>query len=429
MAARKSRSRIGRSGALRRRRSAWLPIAVPVTVSFRYALGDSTSLGSTGWSNAKCRFETLPAGRDDDAITICGCSTSTSTWRITVADTGGADASDSRFVTCDSASVVARSAESTSCERLQTTGSSRPGRPLDDEPLDVQCGSPSRSARGRRRCAGGRAGRRARARPARSASSTGRPRTRPRRPASWSRPGCPVATCSRRRRAGSRRRRGVRSSSAVRGVRHREAAAPSRRWRACRPRRVEVDSTATLRHQRPLATRAPSAARPAVLHGGALHALGQAQAEHQPLDGARARRPAAPWRAAGRAAPALAARYGARRGALRRRTPSTVPTAPTPEAEVVAAQPVGAVVPRLAARPREVGASRTTRSRRASSRSMTRSSAPPAAPPAPPARPVAVREARAGLRLELVAGAVVGLEGEQPSRSASSSARSSPGTP
>ena len=90
-------------------------------------MADSTSLKSTGWSNAKWRLETLPDAVMTTAITICGCSSSSSTWRITVADTGGADASDSRFVTCDSASAVDCSAVSTSCEASSTSGNARPG--------------------------------------------------------------------------------------------------------------------------------------------------------------------------------------------------------------------------------------------------------------------------------------------------------------
>ncbi len=44
----------------------------------------------------------------------CGCSSSTSTWRIVAVSIGGAETIASRFVTCDSVSVVTRIASSTS---------------------------------------------------------------------------------------------------------------------------------------------------------------------------------------------------------------------------------------------------------------------------------------------------------------------------
>ena len=47
-------------------------------------------------------------------IATCGCISSTSTWRIVAVSIGGAVTSASRFVTCESCSVVARMASSTS---------------------------------------------------------------------------------------------------------------------------------------------------------------------------------------------------------------------------------------------------------------------------------------------------------------------------
>jgi hypothetical protein len=47
-------------------------------------------------------------------IRTCGCRASTSTWRIVAVSMGGAETIASRFVTCDSVSVVMRIASSTS---------------------------------------------------------------------------------------------------------------------------------------------------------------------------------------------------------------------------------------------------------------------------------------------------------------------------
>ena len=54
-------------------------------------------------------------------ISTCGCSASTSMWRIVVVPIGGAETIASRFVTCESVSVVTRIASSTS----RRTSSSR----------------------------------------------------------------------------------------------------------------------------------------------------------------------------------------------------------------------------------------------------------------------------------------------------------------
>jgi hypothetical protein len=47
-------------------------------------------------------------------ISTCGCSGSTSMWRMVVLWIGGAETMASRFVTCESASDVVRMASSTS---------------------------------------------------------------------------------------------------------------------------------------------------------------------------------------------------------------------------------------------------------------------------------------------------------------------------
>ena len=64
-------------------------------------------------------------------ISTCGCSSSTSMCRIVVVPIGGALTIASRFVTCDSVSVVSRIASSTSrrtsesCSSGEASGSSR----------------------------------------------------------------------------------------------------------------------------------------------------------------------------------------------------------------------------------------------------------------------------------------------------------------
>ena len=55
-------------------------------------------------------------------ITTRCCSASTSTWRIVAACSDGADTTASRFVTCDSASVVWRIASSTSLRIGESSG-------------------------------------------------------------------------------------------------------------------------------------------------------------------------------------------------------------------------------------------------------------------------------------------------------------------
>ena len=65
-------------------------------------------------------------------IATCGWRSSTSTRRIVAVSIGGAVTSASRFVTCESCSLVARIASSTSrrivesSSRLRTTGSAPP---------------------------------------------------------------------------------------------------------------------------------------------------------------------------------------------------------------------------------------------------------------------------------------------------------------
>ena len=51
------------------------------------------------------RLETPPVEVITTTIRTCGCSSSTSTWRIVAVSIGGAETIASRFVTCDSVSV------------------------------------------------------------------------------------------------------------------------------------------------------------------------------------------------------------------------------------------------------------------------------------------------------------------------------------
>ena len=52
------------------------------------------------------RLETPPVEVMITTISTCGCSSSTSTWRIVVVSIGGAETIASRLVTCESVSVV-----------------------------------------------------------------------------------------------------------------------------------------------------------------------------------------------------------------------------------------------------------------------------------------------------------------------------------
>ena len=103
-------ARSRRSGA---RRSA-VPSWRPATVSFRYSPAHCARPGSTGSSKWKLRFVTPPADVITTTITSSGWSSSTSTRTTVVASSGGAETSASSRVTCESISVVAWSAASTS---------------------------------------------------------------------------------------------------------------------------------------------------------------------------------------------------------------------------------------------------------------------------------------------------------------------------
>ena len=63
--------------------------------------------GSTGISNVAIIFETPPVEVMITTITTCGCSASTSMWRIVAVFRGGAETTASRLVICDRVSVVA----------------------------------------------------------------------------------------------------------------------------------------------------------------------------------------------------------------------------------------------------------------------------------------------------------------------------------
>jgi hypothetical protein len=69
---------------------------------------------STGRSNVNSRLETPPVEVITTTISSCGCSASSSTWRIVEVSSGGAVTIASRLVTCDSVSVVTRIASSSS---------------------------------------------------------------------------------------------------------------------------------------------------------------------------------------------------------------------------------------------------------------------------------------------------------------------------
>ena len=69
-------------------------------------------------------FETAPVEVMITTSTSCGCSASTSTWRIVAVLSEGAETTASRLVICESVSVVARIASSIS--RRMSESSMRP---------------------------------------------------------------------------------------------------------------------------------------------------------------------------------------------------------------------------------------------------------------------------------------------------------------
>ena len=95
------------------------------------------------------RLVTPPVEVMTTTITTCGCSSRTSTWRIVAVSSGGAETIASRFVTCESVSVVTRIASSTSRRtRSSSTGLLRGrGQQAVDEVAEAGVG---RDAAGRR---------------------------------------------------------------------------------------------------------------------------------------------------------------------------------------------------------------------------------------------------------------------------------------
>ncbi len=75
----------------------------------------------------KTRLVTPPVEVMTTTISTCGCSSSTSTWRMVAVSIGGAETIASRLVTCDSVSLVARIASSTS-RRMRLSSSDTGGR-------------------------------------------------------------------------------------------------------------------------------------------------------------------------------------------------------------------------------------------------------------------------------------------------------------
>ena len=115
-----------RPGSTRRWWSMRAPSPRPTSRSLRYSPAHATSPGSTGRSNVASIFETPPVEVMITTITTCGCSASTSTWRIVAVFSEGAETTASRLVICESVSVVARIASSTS-RRISDSSSLRGG--------------------------------------------------------------------------------------------------------------------------------------------------------------------------------------------------------------------------------------------------------------------------------------------------------------
>ncbi len=97
----------------------------PTRRSLKYSPAQAIRPGSTSASKVASIFETLPAELITTTSTTRGCSASTSTWRIVAVLIDGAETTASRFVICESVSLVERMASSIS--RLASASSSRRG--------------------------------------------------------------------------------------------------------------------------------------------------------------------------------------------------------------------------------------------------------------------------------------------------------------
>jgi hypothetical protein len=111
-------------GSVSRECSIRAPRPMPFRRSLRYSAAHCARPASTAASNVKTRLLTPPVEVMTTTIATCGWSSSTSTWRIVEVSSGGAETIASRFVTCDSVSVVARIASSTS-RRMSCRSSAR----------------------------------------------------------------------------------------------------------------------------------------------------------------------------------------------------------------------------------------------------------------------------------------------------------------
>ena len=186
------------------------PSPSPTSCSLRYAAAHSARPGSTGRSKVKTRLETPPVEVMITTISTCGWSSSTSTWRIVVVRIGGAETIASRFVTCESASVVAPHRLVDLAAHERRAGARRAARrAAAGAARRRSSGSPRRSARGPRRCADARAAPAPRARRARCGRSTGPALTSGSAASAFEPTGCPVS---------AKPSTTLRSSSSWRGV-------------------------------------------------------------------------------------------------------------------------------------------------------------------------------------------------------------------
>ena len=161
-----------------------------MSCSFRYCAAHFARPASTGSSKTATRFVTPPVDVITTAITTCGCSISTSTCRTVAAASGGADTRASRLVSCESISVVAWSAASTSPRRAAPSSSGNSGGArleAIEEAVDVEPIAAVRRDAARRRVRMRSAALAARARPALRGRSTATRSGRRARPASSTR--------------------------------------------------------------------------------------------------------------------------------------------------------------------------------------------------------------------------------------------------
>ena len=301
IACRNARSRGRAPGSSKASLTAREPMRAPATRSSGSRRPRSRAPGRPAREGERTSV-TPPVEVITTTITTSGWSSSTSTWRTVAASSAGAETSASSRVTCDSISVVAWSASSTSARAAGSSSGKSAGPRLGplEQLVDVEAIAATRSGRGPPRCAGASAGRAARAPRARSGRSTARRRGRP---------------LDERLRADRLPGRDVLLDDGPEDValplgeqdlhglhgrrrRVRRGAARSRRRRGSGPRGVSVSGPSRrARRARGRSSRSSASGSTTSLEAGERQRLVEPQAEHHALGRARRRPTAAPARA------------------------------------------------------------------------------------------------------------------------------------